>query len=92
MHKLLILCLILFLGLISSQQPGVKLVLTQKGLNYAKDVGLQVLRREIANLKIPDQHGSAGTPIGAIEWWLSEVRVNRLEIPRGAIGTLHLFF
>eukprot|EP01080_Neovahlkampfia_damariscottae_P010705 gene10705-3327_t len=60
--------------------------MSQKGLNYAKDIGLKVIRREIQNLNIPDQHGSSGTPIGSVEYWVKEIKVHRLEIPRGGIS------
>lgn len=41
---------------VTSQDAGFKSILSVKGINYAKDVGMELLRRNIDSMKIPDQH------------------------------------
>lgn len=48
-----LLCLVFVTVL--SQDPGFKSILSVRGINYAKDVGMEILRRNIDTMKIPDQ-------------------------------------
>ena len=78
--------LFIFATLVTSQEAGFKTIVSQKGLNYAKDVGLQVIQREIRGIKIPDQHGRVGTPVGTVEYWITSLQLNNINIPQGSIG------
>jgi lipopolysaccharide-binding protein len=69
------------LAVLVAGQAGFKTTLSKRGLDYARDIGMAVLRRELGNLKIPDQTGQAGTPIGKITWWLSNLRITGINLP-----------
>lgn len=43
-----------------SRNAGFKTVISVPGINYIKDVGMEVLRRELPNIKIPDHYRECG--------------------------------
>jgi len=55
---------------------------TQRGLDYIRHVGLPLLEKEISNLNIPDISGVTKTPLGAIEYKISKVRIQNVSIPK----------
>ena len=71
-----------------SEEPGFRIALTSKGLDYSKalsmtmnsaytsfsvpQVGIPILEKELASLNIPDISGSAGTPVGSIDYDLKK--------------------
>lgn len=58
--KLLFLLLVIFYFLCHSQAPGFKVVLSNNGLNKVKEVGMEILKRELDKLQIPEQHTRGG--------------------------------
>lgn len=62
-------------------QAGFKATLSKRGIDYARDIGMTVLQRELRNLKIPDQNGDVGSPIGKIDWWLNNLAITGINLP-----------
>lgn len=48
---------LIFLGFSLAQLPGFKSTITQNGLNYAKNIGVELLEKLLNTITIPDQHG-----------------------------------
>ena len=77
---------LLIFSALSQSPSGVKVILTQQGLNHARDVGLQVIRREVQNLRVSDQSGRTKVPVlGDVEWWVNEIKIHRIDVPTGVI-------
>ncbi|XP_033626125.1 bactericidal permeability-increasing protein-like [Asterias rubens] len=67
---------------VESVNPGFKGRITQSGLDYMRDVGLQVLKEEVQQLKIPDITGDAHVPVvGHITYTVSNIRITSFSIP-----------
>jgi len=54
------------------------------GLNYAKDVGMEVLRKEIPKLQIPNQRGHDSS----VDWELNNIQIRGFALPNPAIATV----
>ncbi|EDO37094.1 predicted protein [Nematostella vectensis] len=61
--------------------PGIRLRLTDKGLQYVASIGVEVLKEKLNSLTIPDIHGDAGTPVGHISYDLTSVKITSLSLP-----------
>ncbi|XP_072259308.1 bactericidal permeability-increasing protein-like [Pyxicephalus adspersus] len=48
--------------------PGFVVRLTQKGLDYARQEGMTILRQELTRVNIPDYSGSTRSPVGKIKY------------------------
>eukprot|EP01080_Neovahlkampfia_damariscottae_P006485 gene6485-10493_t len=83
--KLTVAVLAVLFIVISSQEPGFKTIMNQKGLDYTKKIAMEILQREVKDLKVPDQKGTAKSPLGSINWSLTKINIKRLEIPTGKI-------
>ena len=57
--KTILFCL-LAIASVLSQSPGFKTVITQNGLTYLEEVGVNYLAQSLISLPIPDQSGDAG--------------------------------
>jgi len=66
---------------IEAELPGFKTAVTQNGLNYFETVGIEILEKILATLVIPDLSGDAGTPIGHVDWWLTQIKLHSFAIP-----------
>jgi hypothetical protein len=51
---------VFLLSTVFSRNAGFKTVLSVPGINYLKDIGMDVLRKEIPNIKIPDHYRNCG--------------------------------
>lgn len=60
---------------------GFKTSISQTGLNYLKDVGMQVLEQRFGTVTIPDQQGEADTPIGKIDWNIKGLVMDHITFP-----------
>ncbi|ELR18970.1 LBP / BPI / CETP family, Nterminal domain containing protein [Acanthamoeba castellanii str. Neff] len=61
--------------------PGLKVTLTQGGLDYAKEVTLQLVQKQFQTIDVPDQSGSAPASIlGTIDWSLTSIVLSGLSI------------
>jgi lipopolysaccharide-binding protein len=82
--KLILILLIAFAT--SQNHPGFKVGLSKRGLDYARDVGMEILNNELKNTNIPDQKSTASSPIGKIELTISNIKLNSVELPNPQIS------
>jgi lipopolysaccharide-binding protein len=69
----------------STKVPGFRTALTSKGLDYICQVGVPILEKELSSLSIPDISGSAGTPIGTVDYHLTQIQLSDLKIPTSSL-------
>ena len=55
--------------------PGLKIRLSQSGLDYAARVAVQQLSSKVQGTSLPDQSGKAHTPVGKVEYEVKNMRV-----------------
>jgi hypothetical protein len=82
---ILFLLLLLFFFSTAQVPAGFKASLSQSALTYLKNVGLILLRQQIGEVRVPDQSGSVGSPIGTIEWRISNIRIYDIKLPDAEI-------
>lgn len=68
---------------------GLRLAISSKGMDYARQVGVSILEQSLKNLKIPDLSGSERFDIGighiTVHWSVSNGVVQGLNIPTSAL-------
>jgi len=65
-----------------SAAPGFKATLTQRGVSYAKDVGLEVLKQKLSQITVPEITGKEHvTIIGDIDYTLSNIVITDVLLP-----------
>lgn len=72
-------------GNVSSVSPGFKARLTQKGIDYLRDVGLGILKKEMSSLVIPPISGTAHIKVGKVDYTVSNMKVNSFNIPSATL-------
>ena len=55
--------------------PGLKIRLSQPGLNYAATVAAQTLSAKVRRAPLPNQSGSAHTPVGDVSYEIKNMKV-----------------
>uniref|UniRef100_A0A667WP86 Bactericidal permeability-increasing protein n=1 Tax=Myripristis murdjan TaxID=586833 RepID=A0A667WP86_9TELE len=60
--------------------PGVQVKLTQKGLDYARQVGMEKLKQKLQTIQIPDFSGKS-----KVKYSLTNVRIVGMGIPNSAL-------
>nr|XP_046240775.1 bactericidal permeability-increasing protein-like [Scatophagus argus] len=81
------LALVAFIPLTLSTNPGVKVQLTQKGLEYGRQLGIASIQRKFRTIKIPDFSGSERiSPIGKVQYSLSNLQIVDVGLPSSALG------
>ncbi|XP_060691934.1 bactericidal permeability-increasing protein-like isoform X2 [Hemiscyllium ocellatum] len=67
--------------------PGLKVRVTQKALDYGRQVGVQVLRQKLRQIQIPDVSGETHLPvIGHVKYQVTGMHINDFGLPQSAIG------
>ncbi|XP_048878334.1 bactericidal permeability-increasing protein-like isoform X3 [Brienomyrus brachyistius] len=83
-------CLLVLLALPDptvSTNPGVKVQITQQGLDYGRQIGIAYLQEKLKSVNIPDISGSEKvSPIGKVEYRLSGMRITNLGLPQSSLG------
>ncbi|KAI0230365.1 hypothetical protein LSAT2_019273 [Lamellibrachia satsuma] len=69
---------------LSGTKPGFRTRITQRGLNYARDVGLYIISKEIKQLKIPDVESQ----IGAARAKLYDIKLVKQPVPTASVVPL----
>jgi len=77
----------LLVVLTRATNPGIRLRITNKGLQYVSPVVAQVLGEKVKNATIPDISGNAETPIGNVFYSLSSIQFNSMSIPSLSLKT-----
>lgn len=68
--------------------PGIRLRVTDKALQYVDSIAVQLLNEKVKTATIPDVNGDADTPVGHISYSLSSVHFNSLSIPSSTFKTV----
>jgi lipopolysaccharide-binding protein len=68
--------------------PGAKVRLTQSGLNYAANVAVDVMAREIRGKAIPNQSGRNNMDVGKVNWEIKNIQISEFTKP-GATVTVN---
>jgi len=77
--------LLVALSLASGQNPGVKTTISVDGMKYFLKVGIELLEQALLNLKIPDLSGDASTPVGNIDWTLTNIDLSQFTIQNSSV-------
>ncbi|XP_072522474.1 bactericidal permeability-increasing protein-like isoform X2 [Salminus brasiliensis] len=83
-------CVLTLLALLSPEalgtNAGVKVKLTQKGLEYGRQIGIVALQEKLKSLKIPDLSGTEKvSPIGKVSYSLTGMQILNLGLPKSAL-------
>uniref|UniRef100_A0A665WEG7 Bactericidal permeability-increasing protein n=1 Tax=Echeneis naucrates TaxID=173247 RepID=A0A665WEG7_ECHNA len=78
---------VLLIATTSGVNPGVKVRLTAKGLEYGKvQVGMAAIQQNLRTIKIPDISGKKRiSRIGKVKYRLSNMRILNVELPKSAV-------
>ncbi|XP_041945633.1 bactericidal permeability-increasing protein-like isoform X1 [Alosa pseudoharengus] len=83
-------CLLALLALVPftlSANAGVKVKLTQKGLEYARQIGMATLQQKLKTIKVPDLSGTEKVaPIGKVKYSLTGMQITNLGLPKSEMG------
>uniref|UniRef100_A0A8C8DRD1 Bactericidal permeability-increasing protein n=1 Tax=Oryzias sinensis TaxID=183150 RepID=A0A8C8DRD1_9TELE len=70
-----------------SANPGVKIRLTQKGLEYGRQLGVASLLEKLKTAQIPDFSGKERvSPIGKVQYSLTNIHIVNLGLPQSSIN------
>ncbi|XP_068172218.1 bactericidal permeability-increasing protein-like [Antennarius striatus] len=83
----MLLCFWLFLiPPILCTDPGVKVRLTEKGLEYGRQLGVASIQQRLKTIKIPDISGKESVPpIGKVEYSLTNMQIFNVGLPTTAV-------
>ncbi|KAJ7998551.1 hypothetical protein DPEC_G00206080 [Dallia pectoralis] len=79
-------CCLALLALVSltlAANPGVKVILTEKAIEYGKQIGMATLLKKLKTIHIPDMAGTQDlSPIGSVKYSLTEMNIVNLGLPQ----------
>lgn len=80
-------CLVLlaFVPTILGSNPGVEVRLTQKGLEYGRQVGMTSIQTKLQTISIPDMSGKERVKVGKVEYRLSNMRILNVGLPSSSV-------
>ncbi|KAM6321200.1 BPI fold-containing family C protein-like [Aegotheles albertisi] len=84
-------CSLLVLSLLSvhlNANPGLKVRITQKGLEYAKEVGLEILKQNMEKEHFPDLSGYEKYGLGNVKYNISRIHITAVEFPGASISLI----
>ncbi|XP_062842435.1 bactericidal permeability-increasing protein-like isoform X2 [Trichomycterus rosablanca] len=71
----------------SGTNAGVKVRVTEKGLEYGRQIGIAALQEKLKSIKIPDLSGTEEvSPIGKVSYSLTGIQILNLGLPSSAVG------
>ncbi|XP_061901537.1 bactericidal permeability-increasing protein-like [Entelurus aequoreus] len=71
----------------SCANPGVKLQLTDKGIEYGRQLGMASIQRKLQSITVPDMSGSQRVPVaGKVKYSLSNMQVVSVGLPSSAVA------
>ncbi|XP_061075351.1 bactericidal permeability-increasing protein-like [Conger conger] len=81
------LALLALLPLSQTANPGVKVKLTQKGLEYGRQIGMATLQSKLKSIKLPDMSGKVKVShIGKVKYRITGMRIVSLGLPKSTVG------
>ncbi|KAM7402582.1 hypothetical protein PAMP_017806 [Pampus punctatissimus] len=80
------LALVVFIPVTLSTNPGVKVKLTEKGLEYGRQLGMVSIQKKLKTIKVPDISGTQSvSPIGKVQYSLSNMQIVNVGLPKSAM-------
>ncbi|XP_028261849.1 bactericidal permeability-increasing protein-like isoform X2 [Parambassis ranga] len=81
------LALVALVPLTLSTNPGVKVKLTERGLEYGRQLGMATMQQKLKSIKVPDQSGTEKvSPIGKVQYSLSNMQIVNVGLPQSAVS------
>uniref|UniRef100_A0A674DWK2 Bactericidal permeability-increasing protein n=1 Tax=Salmo trutta TaxID=8032 RepID=A0A674DWK2_SALTR len=81
------LALLALVPLAMATNPGVKVKLTEKGIEYVKKIGMASLQQKLKTMKVPDLSGTERVaPIGKVKYSLTGITIVNLGLPNSALA------
>uniref|UniRef100_A0A3B4AMM2 Bactericidal permeability-increasing protein n=1 Tax=Periophthalmus magnuspinnatus TaxID=409849 RepID=A0A3B4AMM2_9GOBI len=81
------LLLVALTTLTSGLNPGVKVKLTQKGLEYGRELGIASIQQKLKTIKLPDVSGSQKVnPIGKVSYSFTNMHIINVGLPQSAVS------
>ncbi|TNN78594.1 Bactericidal permeability-increasing protein [Liparis tanakae] len=69
-----------------STNPGVKVKLTAKGLEYGRQLGMVSIQKKLKTIKVPDMSGKQRvSPIGKVKYSLTNIQIVDVGLPTSAL-------
>ncbi|XP_069507073.1 bactericidal permeability-increasing protein-like [Ambystoma mexicanum] len=66
---------------------GLKGRITQKGLDYGRQVGMEVLKSQLQKMVIPDISGTHHVPVvGDVDYTVSGIQIQDFQLPESVVG------
>ncbi|KAM6927536.1 bactericidal permeability-increasing protein-like [Xenentodon cancila] len=85
----MLMCFLALVALVptcSSTNPGVKVKLTEKGLEYGRVLGIAAMQQRLKSIKIPDFSGKEKvSPIGKVQYTLSNIQIVNVGLPQSSV-------
>ncbi|XP_041638812.1 bactericidal permeability-increasing protein [Cheilinus undulatus] len=82
-------CLLALLALTPlslSTDPGVKVKLTEKGVEYGRQLGMASIQQKLKTIKVPDISGTEEvSPIGKVQYSLTNMRITDVGLPQSEV-------
>jgi len=78
-------CFLLLSIAAATTNPGLKLRLSQKGLDYGASVAIDQLSGKVAGQSIPDQSGESKVAIGKVKYWVTGMKVTSFNKPSSRV-------
>ncbi|XP_040015637.1 bactericidal permeability-increasing protein-like [Xiphias gladius] len=80
------LILVAFIPMTLGTNPGVKVKLTEKGLEYGRQLGMALIQKKLKTIKVPDISGEESvSPIGKVTYSLSNMQIEDVGLPKSAL-------
>ncbi|XP_037631734.1 bactericidal permeability-increasing protein-like [Sebastes umbrosus] len=80
------LALVALIPMTLSINPGVKVRLTGKGLEYGRQLGMASIQQKLKTVKVPDISGKQRvSPIGKVKYSLSNMQIVDVGLPKSAL-------
>uniref|UniRef100_A0A4W5KMG1 Bactericidal permeability-increasing protein n=1 Tax=Hucho hucho TaxID=62062 RepID=A0A4W5KMG1_9TELE len=81
------LALLALVPLALATNPGVKVKLTEKGIEYGKQIGMVSLQQKLKTMKVPDLSGTERVaPIGKVKYSLTGITIVNLGLPNSGLA------
>ncbi|XP_048026796.1 bactericidal permeability-increasing protein-like [Megalobrama amblycephala] len=83
-------CLLVLVNLVlvsTSNNAGVEVRLTQKALEYGRQIGITSIQQKLRSMKVPDISGTEKVdPIGKVQYSFTGMQIVNLGLPKSALG------
>uniref|UniRef100_G3P9B1 Bactericidal permeability-increasing protein n=1 Tax=Gasterosteus aculeatus TaxID=69293 RepID=G3P9B1_GASAC len=67
--------------------PGVKVKLTAKGLEYGRQLGMAAIQKKLKTIRVPDISGKASvSPIGTVQYSLTNLQIVDVGLPTSTVA------